>query len=319
MSSYPPAPPPGSGAGRSGGFGAGASGPGGSRPGGPGAGGPERPGEPATAPVCPRHPDQVSYVRCQRCGRPACPACQRPAPVGVHCVDCARAAQRGARPQRTRLGGRARSRPYVTLTLIGLCVAMFLLDFVDGGASRQAFIFSPLAASVEPWRMLTSAFLHAGVVHLAFNMFALWITGPFLERFLGAWRFLALYLIAALGGSVAVLVFTPYAQWQWGTVGASGAVFGLFAAAALLLRRVGGDYRQIVFVILINVVISFTVPNISWQAHLGGMVVGALIALLYLYLPKKWRTAGAVLGLAGIVAGLVGITAGVYAAAGLWF
>ncbi|MGC0141902.1 MULTISPECIES: rhomboid family intramembrane serine protease [unclassified Pseudactinotalea] len=211
-----------------------------------------------------------------------------------------------------------RTRPYVTLTMIGLCVALFLLDFADGGAARRELIFSPLAGSVEPWRMLTTAFLHAGVLHLAVNMYALWITGPFLERFLGTWRFLALYLLAAFGGSVAVLVLTPYDLWRVGTVGASGAVFGLFAAAALLLRRVGGDYRQILLVIGINVVISFTIPNISWQAHMGGMIVGGLITVLYLYLPKKWRTTGAVLGAAAIAAALIGITVLAYALAGLW-
>lgn len=211
-----------------------------------------------------------------------------------------------------------RSRPYVTITMMALCVGLFLLEFVDGGASWDAFIFSPLAASVEPWRMITSAFLHAGIIHLAFNMYALWITGPFLERFLGAWRFLGLYLIAGFGGSVAVILLTPHDQWMYGTVGASGAVFGLFAAAALLLRRVGGNYGQILVVIAINVFISFTIPNISWQAHMGGMLVGALITVLYLYLPKKWRTTGAVLGVVGIAAALIGITVVAYALAGLW-
>lgn len=234
-------------------------------------------------------------------------------------MDCAKAADRATGPQRTQLGGRRRSRPYVTLTMMALCVALFLLDFVDGGVSWDALIFSPLAASVEPWRMITSAFLHAGIIHLAVNMYALWITGPFLERFLGIWRFLALYLIAGFGGSVAVVLLTSHDRWMYGTVGASGAVFGLFAAAALLLRRVGGNYSQILVVIAINVVISFTIPNISWQAHLGGMVVGAAIMLLYLYLPRKWRTTGAILGLVGIVAALVGLTAGAYALAGLWF
>lgn len=299
MSAYPPAPPPGSG------------------PGGPpGPGVPA--GNPGAAPVCPRHPDQVSYVTCQRCGRPTCPACQRHAPVGVHCVDCARAAERAARPQRSLLGVPMRTRPYVTITMIGLSVGLFLLGRVDAGASRDLLIFSPLAGSVEPWRMLTTAFLHAGLLHLALNMYALWVTGPFLEKLLGTWRFLALYLLAAFGGTVAVLLLTPYDMWRWGTVGASGAVFGLFAAAALALRRVGGDYRQILIVIALNVVISFTIPNISWQAHLGGMAVGAAVTALYLYLPKRMRTAGAVAGVIGIALVLVVATVARYAVAGLW-
>ena len=260
------------------------------------------------APTCPRHPDRVSYVNCQRCGRPACPECQRPAAVGVHCVDCVREASRSVRPQRTVLGGRvsASSRPVVTMTFIGLCVAMFLADYA--APVYQLFAFSPAIGEYQPWRMLTSAFLHAGWLHLLVNMYALWIVGPFLEQMLGRWRYVALWLLSALGGSVAVVLLTDPANWTRPVVGASGAVFGLFAAIAVVLRRTGRDARQILVVIAINVVFSLIVARISWQGHLGGLVVGAGLGFLFAYLPKERRTSGAIVGVASTAVVLVGLT-----------
>jgi len=298
MTQYPSAPPPGSG------------------PYGPGSGagrGADGPGRPeGEVPVCPRHPDRVSYVTCQRCGRPACPQCQRPAAVGVHCVDCVAAAQRSIPARRTVVGAPVREgRPMVTLTLMALCIGVHLLWMLTDTVG-EVMIFWPGVVGVEQWRMITTAFLHAGLLHLAVNMVALWVVGPFLEKALGRWRFLSLYLLSALGGSVAVVVLTPISQWGVPTVGASGAVFGLFAAAALMLRRLGGDFRQILFVIAINVVISFTIPRVSWQAHLGGLVIGAVLTLVFLRLPKKWRLGGAIAAIAGLVVALGALTAAVY-------
>nr|WP_154791982.1 rhomboid family intramembrane serine protease [Occultella kanbiaonis] len=283
MSAYPPAPPPGQ----------------------PGAGG--------APPVCPRHPDRVSYVRCQRCGRPACPECQRPAAVGVHCVDCVREEARTVRPRTSVLGARLSpdNRPVVTITFIAICVLLFVADYVSP-TLRMRLIFAPVLGQVEPYRMITTAFLHAGIVHLLFNMYALWIVGPFLEQMLGRWRYIALYLLSALGGSVAVLALAGDDVWNVATVGASGAVFGLFAAIAVVLRRTGREARQILIVIGINVVLGFVIPGISWQAHLGGLVTGAALGALFAYLPKKERTRGAIAGVALVAAILVGITVGVY-------
>lgn len=199
----------------------------------------------------------------------------------------------------------------VTLTLMALCIGVHLLWMLTDTVG-EVMIFWPGVVGVEPWRMITTAFLHAGLLHLAVNMIALWVVGPFLEKALGRWRFLALYLLSALGGSVAVVVLTPISQWGVPTVGASGAVFGLFAAAALMLRRLGGDFRQILFVIAINVVISFTIPRVSWQAHLGGLVIGAVLTLVFLRLPKKWRLGGAIAAIAGLVVALGALTAAVY-------
>lgn len=258
-----------------------------------------------STPVCPRHPDRVSYVRCQRCGRPTCPECQRPAPVGIQCVDCVAAARRALPAPSTPWGTRVRDgRPIVTMTLIGLCVVSYVLQLATGGAWTERWIFSPAIGRIEPWRFLTTGFLHSEgtVLHLLFNMYALWIVGPFLEQMLGRWRYTALYLLSAIAGSVGVLLLanpaTPI-SWQGGVVGASGAVFGLFGAILVVMRRLGRDARQIVVVIVLNVIIGFTVPGIAWQAHFGGLAMGAVLALVYVHAPADRRRVLAVVATAG--------------------
>lgn len=250
-------------------------------------------------PVCPRHPDRPSYVRCQRCGRPACPECQRPAAVGVHCVDCVAEAARTAPVARTALGAPLREgRPVVTLTIIALCVASYALQWAVPGWTAR-WVFSPSLALAEPWRAVTSAFLHSQgmVLHLVFNMVALWMVGPYLESTLGRARFLTLYLLSAVGGSVVTLVLAlpsyspvpyPSAWWGW-TVGASGAVFGLFGAVLLVLRRLGRDARGILGIIVLNGVLGFVLPSVAWQAHLGGLLVGLALGAAYAWAPVARR------------------------------
>ncbi|MFD2027287.1 rhomboid family intramembrane serine protease [Promicromonospora aerolata] len=255
----------------------------------------------AEAPVCPRHPDRVAYVRCQRCGRPACPECQRPAAVGVQCVDCVRESKRTAPRVRTVFGGAADSaavngRPIVTLTIIGICVVSWLLQLVTSGAWTEMLWFWPWGGLIEPWRFLTASFLHStSPMHILFNMYALWITGQFLEPLLGRLRFGVLCLLSAVGGSVGVLLLAgdPATSDAWVTpvVGASGMVFGLFGAMLPVMRRLGRSMGQILVLLAINGAIGFIVPNISWQAHLGGLVTGALVAAAYAYAPKDRRAA----------------------------
>lgn len=241
-------------------------------------------------PVCPRHPDRVSYVRCQRCGRPACPECQRPAAVGIQCVDCVREAQRTAPVHKTVFGGSVRrGRPIVTFSIIGACVALFLAQMAVPGITEMlayAGVYTSGVASPEPWRMITAAFLHSTgfLLHIGFNMYALWIIGQALEPLLGRSRFLALYLIAAFGGSVGVLLLSNPLQ---PVVGASGAVFGLFGAMLIVQRRRGGDVRQLVVLIAINTVLGFAVSGISWQAHLGGLLAGSAAAAIIAYTPRS--------------------------------
>lgn len=255
----------------------------------------------SAVPVCPRHPERESYVRCQRCERPVCPECQRQAAVGVQCVDCARQGAKGVRPARTVFGGMPTGgRPLVTQVLIGLSVLGFLLQRVPGLDVTTSLAFYPYLAASEPWRYLSSAFLHAtgsfGLVHLGLNMYALWALGPYLESQLGRWRFLALYLVSAVAGSVGYQVLTsdflltPHGPVAAGAVGASGAVFGLFGAMVVVQRRLGRALGPVAGLLLVNLALGFFVAGIAWQAHLGGMVGGLLVAAALAYAPRERRT-----------------------------
>ena len=261
------------------------------------------------APVCPRHPDRVSYVSCQRCGRPACPECQRPAAVGIQCVDCVREGARTTRMPRTQMGGRVTDgRPVVTLTIIGICVAAWLLQQVDPSLTGR-FAFVPAYGEVEPYRFLSAAFLHGPIFHIGFNMYALWVVGSYLEPLLGRLRFGALYLVSAIGGSVGSLLLAtpaiaPNAGWLVPSVGASGAVFGLFGALLVLNRHLGRPTGGIWVILVINAAIGFT-PGIAWQAHLGGFVTGLACSLMLVATSGQPRRRWQVPLLAGVLVLLV--------------
>ncbi len=227
-----------------------------------------------------------------------------PASVGFQCPECVREGQASVRVAKRGGGLQAAGRRWgaVTLTLIAINVAMFAVTAVSagvGGSSPLDNYRSPVFEALsqwpygvslfgEWWRVFTAAFLHIGPVHLAMNMLALLVFGSELERGLGRWRFLALYLLSALGGSVAGYVLGPPFQ---PSVGASGAIFGLFGAYYVVVRRLGGETGAIVALLAINLVITFTVPNIDWRAHLGGLVTGALIASAFAYIPRGPRQA----------------------------
>ena len=260
-------------------------------------------------PVWPRHPEQVTYVRCQRCDRPACPQCQVPSAVGVHCVDCARRNASSRRGVSSLLGGRAITDALVTKGLIIACVTIYLVQMALPSLGAQ-FAFVPAVASSQPWRFMTTAFLHASLMHLAFNMWALWVLGSALEPILGRWRFAALCALSALGGSTMIYWLaspTAPASWLTSTVGASGAVFGLFAALFIIQRRFGRDTSAIVGLLVLNLAISFIGANISWQGHLGGLVTGAIVAALYAWAPRNRRTVYGVCGTVAITIALIGV------------
>ena len=246
---------------------------------------PDRPG------FCYRHPDRPSFVLCQRCGRTICGECQTPAPVGVICPECMRE-QRASSPRTkpaviTRARAAAdRGAPVVTYSLIGITGFVYLMQWlIPASVVTNAFFFSPVFMTeiqFEPWRALTSVFLHSTtlIFHVLLNMYTLWIFGQLLEGMLGRIRFLTLYLISGLAGSVGVVVFAaPNAQ----VLGASGAIFGLMGAFVVIQRRLGGSTTQLYILLAINLAIGF-IPgaNISWQAHLGGLIGGALVGLIYL-------------------------------------
>jgi len=240
----------------------------------------------ARATYCYRHPDRQSYVLCQRCGRTICPECQTPAAVGVICPECM-AQQRAEAPRTkpawvTRATGRGS--PVVTYAIIALCVFVFVLQQLPGiglavtQAIQYAGVYSTPVA-FEPWRMLTTVFAHASILHIALNMYTLWIFGMMLEPMLGRARFAALFLISGFAGSVGVLLIANPLQ---PVVGASGAIFGMLGAFFIIQRRLGGNATQLLVLVAINLVIGF-IPGfgIAWQAHVGGLVGGALVGLIY--------------------------------------
>ena len=256
---------------------------------------PPQPGGTSTSPHCYRHGDRETYISCQRCGRPICPDCMRQASVGFQCPDCVREGHAGSRVARTAFGGRAAGSksPVVTITLIAINVAVFLLLHATNGlngAIGKKLVEIPSSDGYAPvlqlegvaqgayWQLITSTFTHYEILHIAMNMIGLWIFGSFLEFELGRWRFLALYLTAGLVGSVTVyLLAEPHVI----ALGASGSVFGLFAAAFVVLIRQHRDITQLMVLLVLNLFISFTVPNIAWQAHIGGLVAGFAVGAAY--------------------------------------
>jgi membrane associated rhomboid family serine protease len=182
-------------------------------------------------------------------------------------------------------------RPLVTMTIIGICAAVWLLQLLSPQVTRE-LAFVPYLGATEPWRFLTAAFAHSPgqVLHILFNMYALWQIGQYLEPMLGRVRFATLYLVSAFGGSVGYLLFAAppaapltqagldHSNWVISMVGASGAVFGLFGALLVLNRRLGRSSGPMFGVLAINAVLGFVVPGIAWQAHLGGFLTGVALA-----------------------------------------
>jgi membrane associated rhomboid family serine protease len=263
------------------------------------------PGSQAEIPTCYRHPGRETYVRCTRCDRYICPECMRDASVGHQCVECVRQGNRTVRKARTVFGGQVTGTPAVTYTLIAINVVAFFLQSVGNDVLRRYGLAGVAVADGQYDRLVTSAFMHYGIFHLLMNMWALYVVGQPLEQWLGRVRFVLLYGLSALGGSVVVYMFAPPMTL---TVGASGAVFGLFGALFVVAKRLNYDIRGIAVLIVLNLVITFTIPNISWQGHLGGLITGSALALAYAYAPQRQRTVvqlGATLAVAAAIGALI--------------
>jgi membrane associated rhomboid family serine protease len=244
----------------------------------------------------------------------------RPASVGFQCPDDVRSGSRSIRAQRTAVGARLRqSPPYVTVTLVVLNVAAYLATGLQHGASLGNPTGSTLFRDwqLQPadvwthghfYEFVTAAFLHVSFLHIASNMIALIVIGPALERLLGRWRFTAVYLLSALGGSTAVYCFgNPFNP----VVGASGAIFGLFGAALVLVRRLGLDLQWLAGLIILNFVLTFSIAGISKLGHIGGFITGVLAAVAIGGLPRQRARvpmSQQLLGLAGILVLLVVLT-----------
>jgi membrane associated rhomboid family serine protease len=267
------------------------------------AGGPPQ----AETHVCVRHPDRPTGLRCTRCDRPACPQCLREAPVGMQCVDCVSAGARSTPRARVRRPGT----PVVVPTLIAVNVVVFVLTVINAGsvadnASGSLFAATALApvqvAGGGWWRLVTSGFLHIGLLHLVFNMVALWFIGRDVELVLGRLRFSVLYGASLLGGSTAVMLFgSPAGE----VAGASGAIFGLMGALIVLLRRMQLPMTSVLVIVGLNIVLSLTVPGISLLGHLGGLVVGAVVAAGMVHGPAHSRPAAGLVVAGAVVAVLV--------------
>jgi membrane associated rhomboid family serine protease len=229
--------------------------------------------------------------------------CQIESAVGFLCVEDA-----GKQPARSR--GRIAStydgRPIVTQVLLVVTVAIYALQILSGGWVTNLLAFQPAASILEPWRFITAGFVHSdslfsnplSVLHIVLNMYTLFLFGRTLEPIIGRWRFLALYLISIVGGSIAVMWLSSPIQV---VVGASGGAFGLMAAFLVILRSIGANSTTMAGVIAINLVFTFMNPSISWEAHVGGLALGALVAVLYSKTRDLKLQKLQVLGLAGIV------------------
>lgn len=261
---------------------------------------------------CYRHPQRQSFVLCQRCLRTICPECQTPLPVGVICPECLADQRKAASANVTRMPRRRAAgldgKPVVTYALIIVTSFFYLVGLVPGVGVyiQNLFAFYAPLAYTQPWRLLTVTLVHASIFHIAFNMLALWALGRSLEPLLGRWRFLSLYLLSALGGSVLTALIAPTTV----VVGASGAVWGLLGAMFIIGRHLGANVTAIAVLLGINLVITFLPgSNIAWQAHIGGGLVGALIGVIFARTRKIrqqrtqiWLLVAVGVGLAGLLA-----------------
>lgn len=229
------------------------------------------------------------------------------ASVGFQCPECVSEGRASVREPRTRLGARIPSKAYVSLSLIGICVAAFIwqmLTGVNNVANDFGMFPAAIAANGEYYRLFTAMFLHGSFLHIAFNMYVLYLFGPQLENVLGHVRFGILYLLAGLGGSIASFWFSnPFVV----SVGASGAIFGLMGAYAVVGRRLGSDTRQAIGLIGVNLVLGFVISGVDWRAHLGGLVTGVVVAAIFAYAPVRNRVFWQVIGVLAVCAVLAAL------------
>jgi membrane associated rhomboid family serine protease len=271
---------------------------------------------------CYRHPDRETGLSCSDCGRPICADCANFGPVGIRCPDHATAS--GRRGPTTRLKPRpvrrapgvalASGSAPVTRALIAINLVVYLITVTQGaglntpGGSlfEKWILYGPFVAKGDWWRLVTAMFLHANLIHIGFNMYALWVIGTPVEQYLGRARYLGLYFVSGLAGSAGGLLQAPTSP----ILGASGAIFGILGAMLIIERQVTGRLagNALTFIVL-NLVISFAIPNISWGGHVGGLIGGILIMLAYAHWSNRGRAQYGQLGLAGVL-GLIVVAAG---------
>ncbi|MEV6834505.1 rhomboid family intramembrane serine protease [Streptomyces sp. NPDC051133] len=254
-----------------------------------------------SVPVCYRHPDRETGVRCTRCERPICPECMVSASVGFQCPDCVRSgsgtghAPHASRP-RTVAGGTVTADPrLLTKILIGINIAVFIAIQADSSLVNHLVLigqwppkpFTPIMGVVdgEWYRFITSMFAHQEYWHIGFNMLSLWWIGGPLEAALGRARYLTVYFVSGLaGGALTYLVASP----SQASLGASGAIFGLFGATAVLMRRLNYDMRPVIALLVINLIFTFS-GGIAWEAHIGGLIAGVVTGYAMVHAPRERR------------------------------
>jgi len=276
-----------------------------------------------TRQTCYRHPDRETGVSCSNCGRPICPECMTSTPVGMRCPECAR------QTTKVRAGQGAFAPSYgktpATIALIAINVIVFVAELAAGGAGQfsnggklihDAGLRGPDIANGDWWRVITGGFLHAGFLHLLLNMYVLWVAGSILEPGIGTPRFLGIYFVSLIAGSLGALIVDPNTL----TVGASGAIFGLMAGVIVVARGRGVEQlaSQFGLFVVLNLVLTFSIPGISVGGHVGGLIGGAVAALLVIFVERRMRgqRAGFALELAGIVLMIASTFAGALAVAG---
>ena len=272
--------------------------------------------------TCYRHPSRETGVSCSNCGRPICPECMTATPVGMRCPECAH------QTTKVRTGAAAFSpaagKMPATIALIAVNVIVFVIELAGGGTGsfsgggtviHDAGLRGPDVANGDWWRVITGGFLHAGFLHLLLNMYVLYVAGRILEPGIGTPRFLGVYFVSLVAGSLGALIVDPNSL----TVGASGAIFGLMAAVVVIARGRGVEQlaSQFGLFIVLNLVLTFSISGISVGGHIGGLVGGMVAALLVLFVERQMSgRAGFGLELAGIALMIGATFAGALAVAG---
>jgi membrane associated rhomboid family serine protease len=273
--------------------------------------------------TCYRHPNRETGVSCSNCGRAICPECMTSTSVGMRCPECAQ------QTTKVRVGQGAFSptagKMPATYVLIAINVLVLLVDLISSGSGYSysgggtlvgdAGVSGPAIAGGDWWRVVTGGFLHAGPIHLLFNMYVLYIAGSILEPGIGTPRFLGIYFVSLIAGSLGALIVDPNTV----TVGASGAIFGLMAAVIIVARGRGVEQlaRQFGLFIVINLFLTFSIPGISIGGHIGGLIGGAVAALLVIFVERRMSgRPGFTLELVGIVLMIAATFAGALAVAG---
>jgi membrane associated rhomboid family serine protease len=276
---------------------------------------------------CYRHPDRETGLSCSDCGRPICADCATFAPVGIRCPDHASSVRRSPAtrikppPVRRAPGiALATGRAPVTYALIALNIAIYLIGASQGGGLSQPglsvnqpgslynrmVLFGPFVPHDGWYRLVTAMFLHESLLHIGFNMYALWVIGRVVEQYLGTIRYLGLYFVSGLAGSAGALLQAP----STAVLGASGAIFGILGAMMILEWQVTGRLAgQAMALVVINLGLSFVIPGISWGGHIGGLIGGILVMLAYAHWSDRGRARYGQLGIGGVI-GLVAVAVG---------